>query len=122
MCVMCVSRSLVLFFFFSSRRRHTRLQGDWSSDVCSSDLAAVADLALDARDGEVIVPLKDPLVGPQMVLVDVLQEPHALLLEDLELPFDPLQDLLDLQLLPSKGLLLHVELRGQGFSARFQGI
>src|SRR5688500_19427105 len=27
-----------MFFFFSSRRRHTRLQGDWSSDVCSSDL------------------------------------------------------------------------------------
>src|SRR3989454_12833555 len=29
----------MFFFFFSSRRRHTRLQGDWSSDVCSSDLA-----------------------------------------------------------------------------------
>src|SRR5688500_19944960 len=30
---------LLLFCcFFSSRRRHTRLQGDWSSDVCSSDL------------------------------------------------------------------------------------
>src|SRR5205807_6830628 len=28
-------------FFFSSRRRHTRLQGDWSSDVCSSDLTWV---------------------------------------------------------------------------------
>src|SRR5256885_13290168 len=28
----------MLIFFFSSRRRHTRLQGDWSSDVCSSDL------------------------------------------------------------------------------------
>src|SRR5256885_15351463 len=28
-------------FFFSSRRRHTRLQGDWSSDVCSSDLNKV---------------------------------------------------------------------------------
>ena len=27
------------FFFFSSRRRHTRLVRDWSSDVCSSDLA-----------------------------------------------------------------------------------
>src|SRR3989454_6783881 len=27
-----------MIFFFSSRRRHTRLQGDWSSDVCSSDL------------------------------------------------------------------------------------
>src|SRR5256885_9001218 len=29
-----------VFFFFSSRRRHTRLQGDWSSDVCSSDLCS----------------------------------------------------------------------------------
>src|SRR5690606_40825006 len=29
----------ILFFFFSSRRRHTRFSRDWSSDVCSSDLA-----------------------------------------------------------------------------------
>src|SRR5438876_8914171 len=28
----------IFFFFFSSRRRHTRWTGDWSSDVCSSDL------------------------------------------------------------------------------------
>src|SRR6266496_593234 len=28
-----------IFFFFSSRRRHTRSLRDWSSDVCSSDLA-----------------------------------------------------------------------------------
>src|SRR5262249_59407028 len=34
-----------LFFFFSSRRRHTRLVSDWSSDVCSSDLT---DLEIDA--------------------------------------------------------------------------
>src|SRR5690554_5114475 len=27
-----------IFFFFSSRRRHTRCGRDWSSDVCSSDL------------------------------------------------------------------------------------
>src|SRR5437763_14444209 len=32
--VMC----LFFIFFFSSRRRHTRYIGDWSSDVCSSDL------------------------------------------------------------------------------------
>src|SRR2546429_5910160 len=32
-----------LFFFFSSRRRHTRCSRDWSSDVCSSDL--------DSREG-----------------------------------------------------------------------
>src|SRR6266480_2850269 len=33
-----------VFFFFSSRRRHTRLTCDWSSDVCSSDLAHVSQL------------------------------------------------------------------------------
>src|SRR6476620_6613059 len=33
------------FFFFSSRRRHTRYWRDWSSDVCSSDLTALLDLA-----------------------------------------------------------------------------
>src|SRR5437879_6505407 len=32
------------FFFFSSRRRHTRYIGDWSSDVCSSDLGTWRDL------------------------------------------------------------------------------
>src|SRR5437764_11699959 len=35
-----------LFFFFSSRRRHTRYIGDWSSDVCSSDLNAWLALML----------------------------------------------------------------------------
>src|SRR5205814_2631898 len=30
-----------VFFFFSSRRRHTRCLSDWSSDVCSSDLAGL---------------------------------------------------------------------------------
>src|SRR5437867_7139309 len=39
----CVSDSyrnyrISILFFFSSRRRHTRSYGDWSSDVCSSDL------------------------------------------------------------------------------------
>src|SRR5256885_8414334 len=34
-------------FFFSSRRRHTRLQGDWSSDVCSSDLHPTPYLMCD---------------------------------------------------------------------------
>src|SRR6266487_4584445 len=33
-----------MFFFFSSRRRHTRWTGDWSSDVCSSDLASLKDV------------------------------------------------------------------------------
>src|SRR3989442_11947370 len=34
----CCTPSLTHFFFFSSRRRHTRCGRDWSSDVCSSDL------------------------------------------------------------------------------------
>src|SRR5437867_12464426 len=34
----------MISFFFSSRRRHTRSYGDWSSDVCSSDLRRTAGL------------------------------------------------------------------------------
>src|SRR2546430_17324159 len=33
------------YFFFSSRRRHTRFDCDWSSDVCSSDLSAIGAVA-----------------------------------------------------------------------------
>src|SRR3989475_12453388 len=44
----------VVFFFFSSRRRHTRFDCDWSSDVCSSDLdgeIAFQPLARIDREG-----------------------------------------------------------------------
>src|SRR5262245_65067081 len=42
------------FFFFSSRRRHTRCLSDWSSDVCSPDLTPLALLdPLDARSLQV---------------------------------------------------------------------
>src|SRR5437762_774556 len=37
--VHCSATTLIVFFF-SSRRRHTRYIGDWSSDVCSSDLGS----------------------------------------------------------------------------------
>src|SRR5690242_9751968 len=37
------------FFFFSSRRRHTRLTCDWSSDVCSSDLEKWSTMAAMAE-------------------------------------------------------------------------
>src|SRR5437879_9904260 len=36
------------FFFFSSRRRHTRYIGDWSSDVCSSDLY-ISRISVDGK-------------------------------------------------------------------------
>src|SRR3712207_1364705 len=47
----------VIFFFFSSRRRHTRYWRDWSSDVCSSDLILVANAGI-TRDG-LLLRMKD---------------------------------------------------------------
>src|SRR5256885_3249701 len=52
---MCVGRrisgdGLGICFFFSSRRRHTRLQGDWSSDVCSSDLNQYVNVRMTSPD------------------------------------------------------------------------
>src|SRR5580693_10281387 len=41
--------SFFFFFFFSSRRRHTRWNCDWSSDVCSSDLALTTGGRLRAQ-------------------------------------------------------------------------
>src|SRR5438046_5015249 len=40
----------MMYFFFSSRRRHTRLVSDWSSDVCSSDLKRRWDVAVQDND------------------------------------------------------------------------
>src|SRR5207237_7795975 len=51
---LCRSVSVMFCFFFSSRRRHTRFKCDWSSDVCSSDLATMpreghASIYIDGR-------------------------------------------------------------------------
>src|SRR3989449_8350656 len=43
------------FFFFSSRRRHTRCSRDWSSDVCSSDLLGRRREAQEERAAELVV-------------------------------------------------------------------
>src|SRR2546430_14797112 len=40
---------MLVFFFFSSRRRHTRFDCDWSSDVCSSDVVTVTLAESGAR-------------------------------------------------------------------------
>src|SRR6266516_6502001 len=46
----------IFFFFFSSRRRHTRSYGDWSSDVCSSDLVVGdADVGGEGRDDRAVL-------------------------------------------------------------------
>src|SRR2546430_11602431 len=55
------------FFFFSSRRRHTRFDCDWSSDVCSSDLRFV-ELGGHAEEGfrsvAVLLALEKTLAEP----------------------------------------------------------
>src|SRR5690348_8553052 len=73
-------RGLVLIFFFSSRRRHTRWTGDWSSDVCSSDLSdqrirllAQADLGQKLPRAHVYrVAIDDAEAGGRMGQEDVL--------------------------------------------------
>src|SRR3712207_9593459 len=74
------------FFFFSSRRRHTRYWRDWSSDVCSSDLGAriaLWGLAFkpntdDMRDAPSLT-LIDDLVGAgaRVVAHDPVAMPEA---------------------------------------------
>src|SRR6266446_9615570 len=84
-----------LFFFFSSRRRHTRLQGDWSSDVCSSDLPHLARLEdgleaalsrlrpglLDELRGEIgphdLEPARGELEGDAAVAAGDVQDPEG---------------------------------------------
>src|SRR3712207_8801825 len=48
---------MLLCFFFSSRRRHTRYWRDWSSDVCSSDLDRVGQLDLLAPGDRALEPV-----------------------------------------------------------------
>src|SRR2546428_4727726 len=56
-----------LFFFFSSRRRHTRSDRDWSSDVCSSDLLPLHLVILrTARERDVDVIGLSGLITPSL--------------------------------------------------------
>src|SRR2546430_6330185 len=48
---------LVFIFFFSSRRRHTRFDCDWSSDVCSSDLDAIGAVSAAPYGSAGILPI-----------------------------------------------------------------
>src|SRR5947209_11393735 len=58
------------FFFFSSRRRHTRYWRDWSSDVCSSDLLGVVLVVALWRRGPLPMPAPEPRRGEQLQLFD----------------------------------------------------
>src|SRR2546427_3354443 len=72
----------VLFFFFSSRRRHTRFDCDWSSDVCSSDLkpdVVVLDLELTSIKGtQVIAALRDRTTPPKVLVLTAYNDGESL--------------------------------------------
>src|SRR5205085_3860813 len=50
-------------FFFSSRRRHTRFDCDWSSDVCSSDLLSRQNVVMSAACASRAVTRCCPKIG-----------------------------------------------------------
>src|SRR5687768_18081916 len=52
-----------MFFFFSSRRRHTRCSRDWSSDVCSSDLESFVPLHARCADQVLLRQFEAPPPG-----------------------------------------------------------
>src|SRR5256886_16480547 len=54
------------FFFFSSRRRHTRFDCDWSSDVCSSDLGIGSAFHEDPQVPNYGKPKRGPRLMPGM--------------------------------------------------------
>src|SRR6266496_5044766 len=56
-------------FFFSRRRRHTSSLRDWSSDVCSSDLAAAADPDRWARNVTALAAVQPADLGPSEISV-----------------------------------------------------
>src|SRR5256885_12636618 len=67
------------FFFFSSRRRHTRLQGDWSSDVCSSDLQCHTPAPAAPGTGSIVCDATGgfPMPVNQQILLDNRPEGEA---------------------------------------------
>src|SRR5690554_3921311 len=52
-----------LYFFFSSRRRHTRCGRDWSSDVCSSDLAVCEDTTTTFTNASLVNPVDNDVIS-----------------------------------------------------------
>src|SRR3546814_2397864 len=73
-----VFRVCLEFFFFSSRRRHTRCRiSDWSSDVCSSDLMRrqeIADAIRGVDEGRGVIMLTDLFGGtPSNLAISLLE-------------------------------------------------
>src|SRR5256886_9040638 len=92
-------------FFFSSRRRHTRFDCDWSSDVCSSDLR---QLESDTILGDVALALAASGLDPARLTLEVTE---SMLMEDVAASSERLRSL------KSLGIRLAVDDFGTGYSS-----
>src|SRR6267154_3118467 len=81
------------YFFFSSRRRHTRWTGDWSSDVCSSDLPHTRQL-LRHRDCYAVSCLRSCLDAPLSLCRRIIGERAPSALDQNGIEIDEMRDLL----------------------------
>src|SRR3712207_8709802 len=90
---MVMTTVLVMCFFFSSRRRHTRYWRDWSSDVCSSDLleeeyeADPEELELHQRELSPTIYGTSPFAVDETLarLREALQEADVEIIDELDL-------------------------------------
>src|SRR6266516_7249101 len=99
-------------FFFSSRRRHTRSYGDWSSDVCSSDLRA--EKAVDKL-------LQGMESSAELVQLSDAPAPEEIAISEAEASQRPVVRLVDLII--SEGILarssdIHIEPEEGGVAVR----
>src|SRR5256885_17092688 len=111
--------------FFSSRRRHTRLQGDWSSDVCSSDLSQVVENEVTgtfAPNGFIrinptgavtlVVPMAEMGQGVYTALSMLLAEELEVGLDQIQVQHAPANDAL------YANTFLHIQTTGASSSVR----
>src|SRR2546430_5681385 len=65
----------MMFFFFSSRRRHTRFDCDWSSDVCSSDLLQIDRLSPFQPRGTDVAVILDLMIHDLDLVLELVRAP-----------------------------------------------
>src|SRR5256886_5508174 len=81
-CTVTAAGVLLLdLFFFSSRRRHTRFDCDWSSDVCSSDLASLSEVPVVVFTGRELSAEEDAQLHTmaRSIVVKGVESPERLL-------------------------------------------